>query len=186
MICWSLVGTLALASLRLPGLPAPHQLIPPLRTRTPAGSPDPDGPPAAPPPAVRVASTVTAYLPLAGPPPLRFAAARPVAWESESPPAEELPALVAEVDDRGPAPLPPDQATALADAQLPSPADPTADPLQPPRVSTPPAVLPDDLMPRARPEDVLPFFELPGARLWADPAAPPPAPPSRATYHRTP
>lgn len=64
-------------------------------------------------------------------------------------------------------------------------------------VHTPPPILPDDVRPQTRPEDFLPFFQIPATqpggpsvivpvpRIPASPA-PAPLPPSSATYTQTP
>jgi hypothetical protein len=58
--------------------------------------------------------------------------------------------------------------------------------------SVPPPVLPDDVGPKARPEDFLPFFQFPGTGAHggdtvaapAAPATPGQLPPSTATYEQ--
>jgi hypothetical protein len=66
-----------------------------------------------------------------------------------------------------------------------------------PPAKTPPAILPDEAHPAVRPEDFLPYFQIPGSAkqpgdvtllVPAAPAAPAPAtiPPSSATYTQTP
>lgn len=59
---------------------------------------------------------------------------------------------------------------------------------------TPRPILPDEIRPQARPEDFLPFFQIPSAQPGVNvvvpvpraPAAPGPLPPSSATYTQTP
>jgi hypothetical protein len=55
---------------------------------------------------------------------------------------------------------------------------------QPPPAPPPPTILPDDVTPRVRPEDFLPYFQFPGAGQNEPNTAPTPRPipPSSATY----
>lgn len=61
-----------------------------------------------------------------------------------------------------------------------------------PEVHTPPPILQDDLHPQTRPEDFLPFFQIPTAQpgdpnaVVPVPRAPAPLPQSSATYTQTP
>ncbi len=76
------------------------------------------------------------------------------------------------------------------------PITPVLPPLPPPR-TTPPPILPDDIRPIVRPEDFLPYFQIPGSAKQAgdvtiltpgvpNAPAPAPLPPSSATYTQTP
>jgi len=60
-----------------------------------------------------------------------------------------------------------------------------------PETRTPPPILQDELHPQARPEDFLPFFQIPSTHSGdnstvAEPRTPAPLPPSSATYTQTP
>jgi hypothetical protein len=72
-------------------------------------------------------------------------------------------------------------------------------PAKDPSVKTPPAILPDDARPTIRPEDFLPFFQIPGsatkpgdvtllmpASTMTPPAQSAPIPSSSATYTQSP
>jgi len=64
-----------------------------------------------------------------------------------------------------------------------SPKDKPEKPAKPP-----PAILPDEIQPKVRPEDFLPFFQFPGSNAGPSDVAPPPEPgklpPSSATYRQ--
>lgn len=143
------------------------------------------------------------YLQATGAPPLRFqnaeaplhpAPSAPVP-DAPPPPAAAAPESAASSDvESKPEPIATDQPPGLA-PDLPPPAsipDTTAAPEK-----TPAPILPDETRPTIRPEDFLPYFQVPGsARTPADvtllvpaPKAPPtpgPLPPSSATYTQTP
>jgi hypothetical protein len=150
------------------------------------------------------------YLPMLGAPPLRFQDATPppdlvMRPAAAAPPTPALTlaetsvalanaaaarsaAVVAETPDASSAPETPEPTAAVTEpAAAPPPAP----------VKTPPPILPDSLRPAVRPEDFLPYFQIPGAaRQPADvtvllpgvPTAPAPAPlpPGSATYRQTP
>lgn len=143
------------------------------------------------------------YLPVTGAPPLRFQTA-----EAPLPPAPPAPSTAA---TPAPAPTLPDPAARAGGEANPEPAaapelpDSPSDAAQPSRVlgttatpaKTPAPILPDEARPTIRPEDFLPYFQVPGsARTPADvtllvpapkaPPAPGPLPPSSATYTQTP
>ncbi|WP_414663070.1 hypothetical protein [Horticoccus sp. 23ND18S-11] len=144
------------------------------------------------------------YLVAAGAPPLRFQSA-PVPPEPAPIPAPVTsPGTVPATPETTSAPTPASPATSTAEPVAPvaqanaSTGEPssTAEPSQPSGKS-PPAILPDDVRPSIRPEDFLPFFQVPGSGrrpatvnvvVPAPNAAPAPAPlpPSSATYTQTP
>mgnify|MGYP001551269688 CR=1 FL=1 len=145
------------------------------------------------------------YLPLVGPPPLRFQeelpppdlVTHPAAGAPPTPaltPTESSVALAnaaaaqsASTNSRPPVEVP-------AAAARPAPkSTPSLLPPVAPAPETPPAILPDDARPTVRPEDFLPYFQIPGSATQpgdvnvlvpAPRAAPAPAPlpPSSATY----
>jgi len=127
------------------------------------------------------------YLTVVGAPPLRFE--EPVQFPSPAPPA---PAPVAARDSAAPrpsepAPKGPAQPPAAAQNTLPAPANSARSAGQPASPdSAEPSIIPDELRPRVKPEEFLPFFQLPGSRAPSAPApdAPPPLPPSTATYRK--
>lgn len=147
-------------------------------------------------PGQRSGADSSPYLPTLGAPPLRFLAqalpenlpARPAdAPASPGPRATSVRPAIANVAEPAPVvPLPADDA-----------ADAPPDPAAPPTVKSPPAaILPDDTQPAIRPEDFLPYFQIPGSArgpggvkviVPALPNAPAPAslPPSSATYTQT-
>jgi len=145
----------------------------------------------------------TPYLQVTGAPPLRFQTA-----EVPLHPAPQAPSAAATPP---PAPALSDPATPAGGTANPEPAAApeipavTPDAAQPPSVpgttatpaKTPAPILPDEARPTIRPEDFLPYFQIPGsARTPADvtllvpapkaPPAPGPLPPSSATYTQTP
>lgn len=138
------------------------------------------------------------YLPVLGTPSLRFAEAlpppdlvtRPPAIAPPMParsPAEASVAVANASAARAALPVP---AVAPKPAPLPAPVSaPPAHPVAPPK-RVPPRILPDDGRPMIRPEDILPYFEIPGSRdvTILAPTAPSPnaIPPSSATYTQTP
>ncbi len=136
------------------------------------------------------------YLPVVGVLPLRFQPAPPppdltVRPAAAAPPVPtpavvEAPAAPAESK-----PAPTVTAAPAAPAELPANADKTT---PAPTKAPPPSILPDDARPAVRPEDFLPYFQIPGSGQPGDvnllvPAsvlrgapAPAPIPPSSATY----
>jgi hypothetical protein len=143
------------------------------------------------------------YLQATGAPPLRFqgveaplhpAPSAPVPAATPAP-AAMLPDPVAPVGiEPDPEPVAaPEVPSPTAEAKQPaSVADPIGAPAR-----TPAPILPDEARPTIRPEDFLPYFQVPGsARTPADvtllvpapkaPPAPGPLPPSSATYTQTP
>ncbi len=148
------------------------------------------------------------YLRATGAPPLRFQEAAPPPDLASRPPgaAPPVPALtltestvalenaaaVAALSPPGTAPAAASEPAAVSDgATRPASASPPA--------KSPPPILPDDVRPTVRPEDFLPFFQIPGSsRRPADvtviaptnvasPAPTAPAiPPSSATYTQSP
>ncbi len=141
----------------------------------------------------------TPYLPAFGAMPLRFQEAAPPPDLSTRPAASAPPV---------PAKSPAESSVALANVAAAQPAAPAsmaptpspvpsepapAAPSAPVPAKTPPPILPDDGRPTIRPEDFLPFFQIPGSAKNASdvmltvPAvrsapAPAPLPPSSATY----
>ncbi|PTY05087.1 hypothetical protein DB347_16535 [Opitutaceae bacterium EW11] len=139
---------------------------------------------------VVAASEAIGYLASVGPVPLRFAPPPPDPVERPAPPAS------AAVASTPVSPVP-----SVAPTVQPEPATATAAPGPEPAATQPAAekqpelkpvtILPDDTRRDVRPEDVLPYFELPrgsagagGAALPFAPAAPPAQPPSSATYQQ--
>lgn len=151
------------------------------------------------------------YLRVVGAPPLRFVEVAPPPDLVTRPPAAGKPPGLADnheteldpsseiMDDSAPETA---SATEVVDAMpVASPPPDTATPAS--RVPTAPApsgpapILPDDTRPSLRPEDFLPFFQLPGtssvsadvtviAPVPRQAPAPPALPPSSATYRQTP
>lgn len=185
-----------LSLLLLPALaPDGAQALP--RSRPPGSGPELRNPNALP------------YLPKVGAPPLRFQELAPPPDLASRPPAAAPPT---------PALSPTETSVALANAaaarstvvatqeaaeriEAPAPATPAPElstkAAPPAPAKTPPAILPDNARPTVRPEDFLPYFQIPGsARQAGDvtvivpsaPATPNPAqlPPSSATYRQTP
>lgn len=122
--------------------------------------------------------------PAAGAPPVPSLAEQtntPAAETANTSDAAGTPTLASSLPTPLPLPLPTDNAPASeADASAPAPT----------RVPQP--ILPDEIRPQARPEDFLPFFQIPVPQTGnADvivpvPRAPAPLPPSSATYTQTP
>ena len=145
------------------------------------------------------------YLPVVGPPPLRFQEAapppdlvtRPAAAAPPVPalsPTEAAVALANAAASASSAALTEASDRLLEEAKPPAPEPPH--PAAPP-AKAPPPILPDSSRPTVRPEDFLPYFQVPvSARAPANvtvvapvpPAAPAPAPipASSATYRQTP
>ncbi len=154
-------------------------------------------------------ANVTPYLPNLGAPPLRIQDAspppdlvtRPAAAAPPTPaltPTETSVALENAAAARSTAvtteeriePAPPPEQPEAPAAQAPVPA--------PAPEKTPPPILPDNARPTVRPEDFLPYFQIPGSShrspdvtllVPAAPTAPAPAatlPPSSATYTQSP
>jgi hypothetical protein len=138
------------------------------------------------------------YLSVVGAPPLRFQEATPPPDLTTRPPAAAPPQ---------PALTPTENSVAADNAAAtrsistgPAPAVPELKPAPKeaaPASKTPPAILPDDARPTVRPEDFLPYFQIPGSAKHAGDVtlltpmpstAPAPAaiPPSSATYTQTP
>jgi hypothetical protein len=134
------------------------------------------------------------YLPALGSPPLRFQIPPPPPDLTTRPAAAAPPSPAVMHREEPPAPAGPKPA--LTTAAQAAPAETPANPDQPastPAKAPPPSIIPDDARPAIRPEDFLPYFQIPGsAKLPGDvnllvPAlrgAPAPAPlaPSSATY----
>ena len=146
------------------------------------------------------------YLPRLNAPPLRFQEATPPPDLVTRPPAAAPPtpalsltetsvaqANAAAAHTTGAGPPAGDTSTKPDSGPPPNPA-PAASPAQPP-AKPPVSILPDSVRPTVRPEDFLPYFQIPGSvRAPADvtlgvpaaPSAPAPAtlPPSSATYRQ--
>lgn len=115
----------------------------------------------------------SAYLPVIGPPPLRFAQAppppdlstRPAATDPPRPSAEEEIAAANAASVKPTAPYRGD-ATGAEQSQIApvetSPTTPPA-PVKAPGNRETPAILPDETQHDTRPEEVLPFFQFPGS-----------------------
>jgi hypothetical protein len=161
---------------------APSSIDAYARSRLPANSPDNPGP--------DVESRP--YLKIAGFLPLRICSAT-------------LPPDLVSKPAAGAPPKPSSITPAASTSALPAPAtDPAGKPREitppaqtatvppTPTINSTPAILPDDTRPATRPEDFLPFFQLPAANQDATGVAPtinrPPAPgqlpPSSATYQQ--
>ncbi len=148
------------------------------------------------------------YLPVLGPMPLRFQEAVPPPDLVTRPPAAAPPQPALSTTENSVAadnaaaahsiPAPSHEPAPVADSkpvtrEIASPNSATA-----PAKAAPPAILPDDAHPAVRPEDFLPYFQIPGsAKQPGDatllipaarsaPAAPATLPPSSATYTQTP
>jgi translation initiation factor IF-2 len=126
------------------------------------------------------------YLTAVGAPPLRFE--EPVPFPSPAAPdaagAARDPASPKPPAPR-PAPSAPAGPAAAQQKTLPAPASSTRAAGQPASPdSAQPSIIPDEMRPRVRPEEFLPFFQLPGQGAPSAPAPNPPAtlPPSTATY----
>jgi hypothetical protein len=150
-------------------------------------------------------ANVTPYLPTLGAPPLRI---------QEASPPPDLVTRPAAAAPPTPALTPTEASVALANAAAARSAAVTAveqpEPIAPPEpppaaeveapapAKTPPPILPDEARPTVRPEDFLPYFQIPGSSprspdvtllVPAVPTAPSPAatlPPSSATYTQSP
>ncbi len=145
------------------------------------------------------------YLPALGAPALRFAEASPPPDLSSRPPAGGPPQPTLTVTETSVA-----QANAAAahsaairttDSVPPavkatSESSPAANPAPEPEKSAPSAILPDEVRPQVRPEDFLPFFQVPGSATQPGDVTlvmpvprsvptPPALPPSSATYTQT-
>jgi hypothetical protein len=118
------------------------------------------------------------YLEVVGPPPLRFMAPAFIAIPD---PNERKPrASSAEAASPPDAPVAP-----LAGGVSASKVAPAVDKGARPSESNEPAIIKDELKPQVRPEQFLPFFQLPGpGSLPITPDAQPPLPPSTATYRQ--
>lgn len=121
------------------------------------------------------------YLSVIGPPPLRFMepasalspATQPPGAASAATSKPDVTAAPPTGSEASPkAPASPPESTTLKAGQ---PAGPD---------STEPTIIPDDMRPRVRPEEFLPFFQLPGSGAPNAPVpnAPDKLPPSSATY----
>lgn len=141
------------------------------------------------------------YLPVLGSPSLRIEEAPPPPDLVTRPPAAAPPIPSATPEESSVAQanseaarstvLPPEEDSGAQDNE------PTAGPPAAPAIKTPPPILPDTTRPIIRPEDFLPYFQIPGsARNAGDvnllvPGAqsaptPPPIPNSSATYRQSP
>ena len=141
----------------------------------------------------------SAYLPALGAPPLRFAevapppdlVSRPAAAAPPQPALTRTEASVALANAAAA------QSAAISGARQARPAEGKAEVSSPaPDKPEPLSILPDEARPQVRPEDFLPFFQLPGSATHPNDvtlvvpvprAAPSPAtlPPSSATYTQT-
>jgi hypothetical protein len=142
------------------------------------------------------------YLPVVGAPPLRFQTAAPPGEVAAAPGAPPVSRLAPESRAAAAPSIAPVTAPAAA-APFPSPANPTprtAAPAHPEAIpppgapsekSAPPPILPDEARPSVRPDDFLPYFEIPGnapgraaAPMTGNAAAA--LPPSSATFTQPP
>jgi hypothetical protein len=128
------------------------------------------------------------YLTVIGSPPLRFQEPPPAVSPLEETPTAKLPKPITspESDARRPAGPPPPPASTAPSPQAPRPAQPagatTLSAGQPSGQDTAqPSIIPDEMRPRVRPEEFLPFFQLPVTGPTETPA---PVPPSSATYRQ--
>jgi|SRR5271166_1596647 len=123
------------------------------------------------------------YLAAVGPPPLRFADPAPVASPSAQSPAKPAGAQASSAKPaEATPPQPPSQPPPAGPKQAPSPsieAHSAGQPLSPEPVQ--PSIIPDEMRPRVRPEEFLPFFQLPGTGVPGA-SQPSPLPPTTATY----
>ncbi|MEO6875492.1 MAG: hypothetical protein ABI222_11800 [Opitutaceae bacterium] len=132
------------------------------------------------------------YLPAHGAPPLRFAepATMPELTVHPTAAASKLPAL----NSGDPSMASTPGASATSSSLTPSaaatrPTEATSE-MMPSGKSVPLSILPDDLRPQVRPEDFLPFFQIPATQpgdVTLTPhgaLAPAPQPASSATYHQ--
>ncbi len=157
----------------------------------------------------RTASHIQPYLVALGAPPLRFDELTPPPDLVTRPPAGAPPQPVEVADVANPltnttaAPAVPTadvMAPPVAASNVPVVPGPVVEPAavdSEPAVAptrTPPPIIPDELRPQARPEDFLPFFQIPSPAGDATvivpvpraPATAAPLPPSSATYTQTP
>lgn len=158
------------------------------------------------------ASSARSYLVAIGSPPLRFEEPAPPPDLVTRPPAAAPPQPTAGANASDSAPLAPDTAALAAtspdapaaaaiagtspiDNVLVEPDDPALDTIDdvPEPVRTPPPILRDDLRPQTRPEDFLPYFQIPAPGTDATVIVPAPRtptgtplPPSSATYTQSP
>ncbi len=124
------------------------------------------------------------YLGVVGPPPLRFqepASTLSSLSQAQNPAASAVAALKPEVAPPMASAVPAPKASkpsSAADSSTHTAGQPAA-----PDASEP-AIIPDDMRPRVRPEEFLPFFQLPGSGASNAPVPNQPAklPPSSATY----
>ena len=145
-----------------------------------------------------VAVDSSPYLLAVGAPPLRFREAPPPPNLSKRPPAGAPPVPTGEASASAAAShrpdvlLAPSPASSAAAGDSNKPAAPNSNPQPPPAV-----IIPDDTRPNVRPEDFLPFFQIPGsahAPVGVNVIAPVPQtapttvtlPVSSATYTQTP
>jgi hypothetical protein len=138
------------------------------------------------------------YLAAVGPPPLRFQT-QPPPPDLTGRPAAGAPPIPAKAltENPGETPKPryaeaePASATAPDESKAVAANDKVA-PAPSPNKAPTPSIIPDDMRPSVRPEDFLPYFQIPGAKP-GDPSllvpvpvrgapAPAPLPPSSATY----
>jgi hypothetical protein len=144
------------------------------------------------------AASSSPYLLAVGAPPLRFRETPLPPKSVTRPPAGASPVLNGEVSTPTVAPNRPDVLLAPPPASLAAADDPSKPAAQPSLPQPPPAaIIPDDTRPNVRPEDFLPFFQLPGTAnapvgvtviAPVPQAAPTPAtlPVSSATYTQSP
>jgi hypothetical protein len=139
------------------------------------------------------------YLPALGAPPLRFrrSAPPPDLVTRPAAAAPPVPALTPTESTVAQANVAAAQSATVAAPHEAPPAVSKPKETPPPAKPAPPPILPDDTRPSIRPEDFLPYFQIPGAgrapgdvRLivpgaWPAPTAAP-VPPSSATYTQTP
>jgi hypothetical protein len=131
------------------------------------------------------------YLTAIGPPALRFQEPVPANPPEATPAsgAPPTPGLAQEHPDARTAGFPPPKAAAAPDRRAegsqPAPTSETHSSGQPVgQDPSQPTILPDEMRPWVRPEEFLPFFQLPGSNGPGAPAPErvPPLPPSTATY----
>ncbi len=134
---------------------------------------------------IRPVETSQPYLCVIGSPALRYREAIRVVEASEVRPAvtpAESSKLAAKPAEPQHPPTPPDRtskapAAVVTEVHSSSPADPDG---------SQPSIIPDDIRPRVRMEEFLPFFQLPGPAAPTAPApeSPDTVPPSSATYRQ--
>lgn len=118
------------------------------------------------------------YLAAVGPPPLRFMAPPVIAIADPSERKTRAPRADA-------ASLPDAPVVPLAAGVSASKVSPAADKAGKPPESSEPTIIQDEMRPQVRPEQFLPFFQLPGTgSLPITPGAQPQLPPSTATYRQ--